>query len=62
VVRRPDIAEEPVRKEVALPYDVQIHHVLQQAFAAMRCRANGYTIALQLTAYSFRVAPASGSS
>ena len=27
-----------------MPYDVQIHHVPQQAFAAMRCRANIYTI------------------
>jgi hypothetical protein len=43
-VRRPDIAEEPVRKEVAMPYDVQIHHVPQQAFAAVRCRANIHTL------------------
>jgi hypothetical protein len=27
-----------------MPYDVQIHHVPQQAFAAVRCRANIHNI------------------
>jgi effector-binding domain-containing protein len=27
-----------------MPYDVQIHHVPQQAFAAVRCRANIHTL------------------
>jgi hypothetical protein len=27
-----------------MPYDVQIHHVPQQAFAAVRCRANVPTL------------------
>jgi effector-binding domain-containing protein len=45
VVRSPDITEEePVRKEVAMPYDVQIRHVPQQAFAVVRGRANIHTI------------------
>ena len=40
MVRYLDIAEEPVRKEVAMLYDVQIRHVPQHAFAAV-CQMRG---------------------
>ena len=33
-----------------MPYDVQIHHVPQQAFAAVRCRANVHTLGDKITA------------
>jgi hypothetical protein len=46
VVRHPDSCSEASLgvREGVMPYDVQIHHVPQQAFAAVRCRANVHTI------------------
>src|SRR4030095_9956637 len=44
MVRYLDIAEEPVRKEVAMSYDVQIRYVPQQAFTAVHGRANVHTL------------------